>query len=440
MKRQKLAVYILIVFFAFILVSSCSFFYGPANFGQNSGGGAVAPLDSNSDLSSLSLSDGVLTPIFDPNTTYYTSEVQSIVSSIILTPAAAGINATISANGQTLLYGASSQSINLNAAGTTTTITVKVTAESGNIKNYTLVISRLSGLSSNANLAGIYFSSSSLAPAFDQNIISYTSQVSISVGSVYVIPTAAGVGAAITVNGQSVASGAQSQALVLNPGLNTITIAVTAQDLSTSKSYTVALSALSSNANLSALTVSSGVLTPGFNTSTAAYNAEVNKNTTSVTVTATAQDINAAVTINGQALTSLSVPLSQGANSITILVTAQDNITVKNYNINVYRLTPTVDSSNTNLASLILSVGSISPSFDPVTTYYTDQVPNGAFEIYFTPTASGVNAAITVDSVPVASGATSQAVSLNVGLNTIIVMVAAENGSVKNYTVDITRL
>ena len=81
---------------------------------------------------------------------------------------------------------------------------------------------------------------------------------------------------------------------------NTVTVIVTAQD-STTKTYIITLTraALSDNADLGGLTISSGTLSPQFSSSDITYTASVDNSVTQVTVTPTASDSSAAITVNG---------------------------------------------------------------------------------------------------------------------------------------------
>ena len=96
---------------------------------------------------------------------------------------------------------------------------------------------------------------------------------------------------------------------------------------------------LSTNANLSALTLSSGILSPAFGANIIAYTASVASSVSSVNVTATKADSGASLTIKGAAATSgsaKSVALTTGANSIPVVVTAASGAT-KTYTITVTR-------------------------------------------------------------------------------------------------------
>ncbi|MCI8210507.1 hypothetical protein AUC61_13280 [Pseudomonas sp. S25] len=97
-------------------------------------------------------------------------------------------------------------------------------------------------------------------------------------------------------------------------------------------------------------------------------------------------------------------------------------------------------SSDATLSNLIASSGTLSPSFSSGTSTYSVAVASNVSSITFTPTASDSNATITVNGITVASGATSPAISLTTGQNTISVTGTAQDGSTTQlYTITVTR-
>jgi hypothetical protein len=119
-------------------------------------------------------------------------------------------------------------------------------------------------------------------------------------------------------------------------GSNTVTVQVTAQDGST-QSYAVAVTrAASSDATLSALTLSQGSLSPSFASGTLAYTALVSNSVSSLIVTPTTNDANATAIVNG-ASPATPVTLSVGGTTVTVQVTAQDGTTTQNYTVTVTR-------------------------------------------------------------------------------------------------------
>jgi surface protein len=92
----------------------------------------------------------------------------------------------------------------------------------------------------------------------------------------------------------------------------------------------------SSDATLSALTLSSGSLSPGFASGTLAYTASVANSVSSLIVTPTTNDANATATVNGASATT-PVTLAVGSNTVTVQVTAQDGVTTQSYTVTVTR-------------------------------------------------------------------------------------------------------
>ncbi|OFW79260.1 MAG: hypothetical protein A2201_00395, partial [Alicyclobacillus sp. RIFOXYA1_FULL_53_8] len=195
--------------------------------------------------------------------------------------------------------------------------------------------------STNADLSGFVLDKGTMLPSFSPGNTSYSDSVAYNVASVNVTPTAADSTSTLTLNGSTTASGT-TVSMPLNVGINTVTVVVTAQDGTTKKTYTVAVTRApaSTNANLSSLTLSSGTLTPTFASGTFSYTANVSNSVSSVNVTPTVADATATVKVNGTTTTSggaASVPLSVGSNTIKVVVTAQDGTTTQTYTVTVTR-------------------------------------------------------------------------------------------------------
>jgi alpha-tubulin suppressor-like RCC1 family protein len=113
---------------------------------------SFVPLQSNADLSALTISAGTLTPAFAAATTTYTASVLNATTSITVTPTRAEANATIevrvnSGTYATVTSGSPSSALSLNVGSNT--IDVKVTAQDGTtIKTYTTTVTRAAASSS----------------------------------------------------------------------------------------------------------------------------------------------------------------------------------------------------------------------------------------------------------------------------------------------------
>ncbi|MEO3998122.1 putative Ig domain-containing protein [Mesorhizobium sp. CAU 1732] len=93
--------------------------------------------------------------------------------------------------------------------------------------------------SNDASLSNLLTSAGTLNPAFAPSTTGYTVSVPSAVSSLTLTPTVADAGATITVNGQSVTSGSASSGILLVTGDTAITVVVTAQDRTTTRTYTV---------------------------------------------------------------------------------------------------------------------------------------------------------------------------------------------------------
>jgi alpha-tubulin suppressor-like RCC1 family protein len=199
--------------------------------------------------------------------------------------------------------------------------------------------------------------------------------------------------------------------------------------------HSIALAAVpvTSNTKLVGLTLTPAKLTAPFAPTTLAYTALVTRATTAVTVTPTAADPNSTVTVNGTVVASgaasQEIPRVPGsATTITIGVTAPNGTDI------TYTVTLKDDAT---LAGLDLSTGPLSPAFATDTTNYVTYVLAATLTV--TPTATDPTAAITVNTVAVASGSASNPLSLVPGANSITVKVTALDGSTTSYVVSVVR-
>ncbi len=317
---------------------------------------------------------------------------------------------------------------------------------SGRVDAYKAVFGQ-AALSNDAKLKTLTVSDGTLVPGFSSGTFSYTDSVANSVSSIKFTPTANESHATIKVNGTTVVSGQISQPVTLAVGPNVINVNVTAQDGNYPKSLynngNKSSTAVSNDANLSALTVSSGSLNPVFSKGTFSYTDSVANSVSSITFTPTANESHATIKVNGTTVVSgqasQPITLAVGPNVINVNVTAQDAITQKAYTITVTRAAPAV-SNDANLSALTVSSGSLNPVFSKGTLSYTDSVANSVSSITFTPTANESHATIKVNGTTVVSGQASQPITLAVGPNVINVNVTAQDAiTQKAYTITVTR-
>ncbi len=395
---------------------------------------------SNSNLAGLALSNGTLSPAFATITTSYTASEPNITSFITVTPTLADPNATVQVNGTAVLSGKASHAIALSVGPNT--ITIVVTAQNGTTtKTYTITVTRIGA--SNANLTAIGPSITPLNPSFTSSMTNYTINAPNTAATITVKPVTGDPNATIKVNGTSVTSGTVSQPIALAEGTTTpINLVVTAQDGATTKTYTITVTrAPSIDPTLSNISLNNGTLVPAFAPGKTSYTAGVLNTVSNLKLTPTSTDGNATIKVNGTIVASGTasgaIALNVGTNIITTVVTAQNGTTTKTYTITVTRAL----SSDASLSNILLSAGTLSPVFAKTSTSYTVSVPNTTTSITLTPTTTNGNATMKVNGTAVSSGTPSGQITLNVGQNTISILVSAQDGATtKTYTISVTRV
>ena len=121
---------------------------------------------------------------------------------------------------------------------TSTGVGGSTSAQAIGIDNFTLTAAQVQA-SNNANLSGLSINSGTLSPAFSSNTTAYTATVANQVTELEVTPSAADAGAVIRVNGTTVNPQSPSQTIGLNVGENNIAIGVTAENGTTTKTYSI---------------------------------------------------------------------------------------------------------------------------------------------------------------------------------------------------------
>jgi hypothetical protein len=354
------------------------------------------PLSPDAKLSSLTVTSGSLQPGLSSDVANYAVEVATSVTSVTVTARAQNAGATVSINGQT----ATSRSVSIGAPGSSTPISIVVTAVSGSQNTYIVTVNR-TALGGNNNLQSLSVSPGPLVPSFSAGGTNYTVDVATSVTSVTVTARAQDTGASVSINGQPTTN----LLVPLNgAGANTtISIVVTAPNGS-QKPYivTVNRAQLGGNNNLQSLSVSPGSLAPGFNPSTRSYTVNVADSVDSVTVTAQPQDAGAAVSINDQPTTSLSVPLGAAGTSTQVSIDVKaPNGNERTYTILVNRAAPIPPPTITTTS---LPNGNVS-------TFYSQQLAatGGSGTLTWTSTGSfppglGMDAAGLISGQPTSAG------------------------------------
>jgi len=462
-------------------------------------------------LASLNLSGITLSPAFATGTASYTATVPFVTASTTITATTAHASAVVTSG-----VGLRNLSVGPNALG------VLVTAEDGNPLTYNVTVTR-DPASTNASLASLTLSTGTLSPAFDPGTLGYSATVAANVTSVTVTSALQQANATLTIQGTS-ATPEAGRGVNLVTGDNAVPIVVTAQDGTTTKTYTLTIRRRSTVADLASLSLSGVALSPAFSSATTAYTATVPNATAGTTITAATT--HASATLAGDGLRTLNT----GSNPLVVTVTAEDGNT-KDYTVTVLRnplvvavtgsatavtatsatlngsinaggvststgfeygtttgygqtlsgipgsisgtgatsVTAAITSlapgtlyhfrarganstdrdegadmsfttlrNNASLASLTVNAGTL--AFNNTTTAYHLTVVNAVTSITVTPTVMDSAATVKVNNVIVTSGGTSDSITLVEGINPAIqVLVTAEDGTTKDYTLTYTR-
>ena len=262
--------------------------------------------------------------------------------------------------------------------------------------------------------------------AFDKNKENYKAKVANSVDTTSVTYVLSSNKAQVVTNPASLDN------ISLMPGqTRDVSITVTAEDSSFTKTYTVSIyrepaGQFSSDATLKSLSVIGGNLS--FNSATTDYEVTIPADSATVSVMYEENHIGATVTTIPTNLNNISI--APGATeTVTILVTAENKVATETYTVKIKRDSVNLDG-NANLSGITLSDGSL--SFNAATTEYDVVVENAVSSITVTATAESAKATVVVDP--------SGSVSLTAGAKTsITIYVTAEDGTPKTYTVNVTR-
>jgi hypothetical protein len=290
-----------------------------------------------------------------------------------------------------------------------------------------------------AELAGLTVTPGTLQPGFSGGITQYRVDLSSEITSVTIMAQPAVAGDTVTINGQRTTS----SMIALGPvGTTTPVSIVVSESGANSKVYTVLLvkADLTGNNSLQNLTVSPGTLTPSFDENLQVYTIDVPNDAGSLTVTPTLSDPAASITVNGQAAVSgqpatISLNPAGQTTAIPIVVTAQ-NGSEKTYFLAVSRGV----SGNNSLQSITISPGSLSPTFNAGTLGYRVPVASNVTSVMVTPALQDTTASMTVSGQATISGQ-ARSIPLNgPGSNTFInIVVAAQNGTQKTYSINVNR-
>ena len=319
---------------------------------------------SDASLSALSLSSGTLSPGFTGATTRYAASVINSVSWTTVTATTNHAAASVLITPTDADANRAGDQVNLDVGSNV--ISVKVTAEDGTTRTYTVTVTRAAPpASSDASLSGLSLSGVTLTPDFASGTADYTASVANSVSSTTVTATKNHAAATVVITPADADANAAGRQVSLTVGFTTVTVKVTAEDGATTRTYTVIVTratavvpAVSSDASLSGLSLSGVTLTPTFSGDTISYAASVANGVSSTTVTATKNQAAATVVITPDdadaSATGYQVGLNVGSNTITVKVTAPDGVTTRTYTVTITRAATGAAPSDITLQAKVL--------------------------------------------------------------------------------------
>ena len=372
----------------------------------------------NANLSLLSVMGYTLTPDFDKDTLYYETTVEeekSILTKEEVTAVAEDKNASIS------------KQDNIELSTTVDNIyKVTVTAEDGKtIKIYTIKVNRPK--SSDTTLSKVNLTNAVLSPSLSKDKREYTLTIpygstEFTIEGVPTVPTTT-----VTGNG------------TYSKDDKVVRLTTIAEDGSTDVYVFNVVKALSNDATLHDLSVSGYNLDKTFTSTTLDYRiGDIPYGTTKLKINATPTNSDSTIKyyVGTTSFDSniVDIPTLLGENVITVEVTAADGISKKLYTI-TYNI---VKSDNAYLSKLTPSLGKI--DFNKTTFLYNINVENNIDKISFDIETEDKNASIKVLSENFFTPKTITVDNLKEGDTTLEIIVVAQNGNTKTYSVIIHRL
>lgn len=189
---------------------------------------------------------------------------------------------------------------------------------------------------------------------------------------------------------------------------------------------------------LASLTVTPGTLQPSFSAATTQYQVDLANNVPSVTVAAQPAVAGDRVTINGEATTSRQIDLGAAGTTTPVnIVVSESGTNSRTYTVLITKAGLT---GNNSLRSLSISPGPLEPGFNANTLSYEVSVASNVTGIRMTPALEDPAATMTVNGQAVTSGQAQTIPLRDPGLSTILtIVVTAQNGTPKTYTVVVSR-
>ena len=353
----------------------------------------------NTYLKELEISDGELKPSFRKDIETYLVEVENDIDSIFVFGYPEEETSSVTGNGKK----------NLNIGRNE--IVIKVTSERGTIRNYNLTIVRKNETS--ALLENLEDKKYKLSPDFQSETKEYSVIVNNETEALDLIIETVDSDATYAVTGNE----------NFQIGMNQVKIVVTSGDGSKTETYIIYVDRKIESSNyLSYILPSEGTLSPAFEKTTMKYEIEVLDTVESINILAEPEDKSAK--LEGKGIYSL----SKGENLVELKVTSTLGIE-RIYEIKITRKL----NNNANLSKLQVKNGSsqleLTPAFDKDTLEYNIDVGIGTSRLQIIAEPESNLASLTGRGY----------VIVEAGENKYNIVVTAEDGSTKNYIINVNR-
>jgi gliding motility-associated-like protein len=389
-------------------------------------------------LANIILSDGALDKAFNKDSLTYKVTLPAGTSTVQITPTSLDPAAVITAqDGSVTILSSTPATFPLHTFNNA--YVMVIVASNGAMKTYTINV--YVQPSANADLTNLVGTQGlTLTPVFDPAKHTYSANVGFDKMYFTVMATAAVQSTYIKYNNVFTRlSGQESGEIDLNVGLNTIPITTTAEDGTTTNSYTLLITREgAANAYLTGIDIANATFNETFDEGLTNYTAAIGHSSLQTSFTPLLADANATVKVNGVAVTDPAYSdiynLVVGDNVFTVEVTSQNGVVTKNYTVTLIR----AKSSDARLSRLTANVGTYYPFEDAAEFHIT--VANNVNNIKLTPTLQDTTATMTVSGLTSASGIETAPITLNVGSNTIPIVITAQDGlTTRTVNVIITR-
>lgn len=379
-----------------------------------------APVSGGTNLSNLVVKLGRNTllagPTFSSSNLSYSIQLPSIPLNVAITPTIETFGATVTVDSISATSGVAT--LVLIDSSPKTILIVVTSPDHLTTKTYTIVFS------SPPYLADIIIDGVRRYTFVKTN---FTYNFSIMDSVTAITATAEDTNSTITVNGNVVQSGIKSQSIPLQIGGNTIEVVVSSTNGSNKYSLNITRPPLPTPSGPYLASIS-GIpnLVPSFNKTVLNYTSTVPYTTSIIKPMPVAEDTGSIITVNGVEVVSggkATVNLNIGQNTVNVAVNLGGVSNV--YNFVVTRQPPITSEPYLND---VIGFENLTPIFDRTMNSYTAIVANGTSSMKIIPYAdSGVT--ITVNGTVVQSGVKSPALPIQIGANTITVVVTSTNGS-----------